>query len=401
MINTGNLKLHALLGAMFALLYKARLQSHQVRELMAQDFIFQIETQENGGGYLVFKQGQVRLHYGQHAQPDFRQIWRSGDDAVKILSAGEEAAVFAAIQQGICRMEGSFAIAIRFNELMKLARHLPEPDIIKDYNPIPNPIPSLLTAAHRYYFKPTFLGLENLASKRPALYVGNHTLYGVLDIPLIMAYLQSEHGIYLRTLGDRGHFDYPVWKQVLSRSGVVMGTPDNCDRLMEAGESILVYPGGAREVWHHKDENYQLVWKNHLGFVRHAVKNGYDIIPFASLGADECYDVVVDGADFKANKWVQKLLQTTHQTGIFRQGEAVPPLLRGLGPTLIPRPQAQYFHFGPRIKTANMDDTDQTTLMAVRDQTAQSIYQQLSALRTYRDYDRDYNWSWLRRSLTA
>ena len=37
---------------------------------------------------------------------------------------------------------------------------------------------------------------------------------------------------------------------------------------MERGEAILVFPGGGREVMKRKDEDYVLIWKERLGFVR-------------------------------------------------------------------------------------------------------------------------------------
>lgn len=42
-----------------------------------------------------------------------------------------------------------------------------------------------VTALHRAWFNPLFTGLEAaLASPRPALWVGNHTLYAMMDTPL-------------------------------------------------------------------------------------------------------------------------------------------------------------------------------------------------------------------------
>lgn len=285
---------------------------------------------------------------------------------------------------------------------MRKRRHAreaaPEPDIIHDFKPWPSIAQHLATTGPRTYFRPTFLGMEQLDTSRPALYVGNHTLYALLDVPLLMEHLIHERGLYLRPLGDRGHFEYPGWKQFLLKIGVVPANPENCDKLMEAGESVLVYPGGAREVWHHKDENYTLVWKKRLGFARQAAKHGYDIIPFASLGADECYTILADGDDFRHSRPVQKALKVLGVPHLFRDGEAVPPLVRGLGPTLAPRPQALYFSFGERISTAGVDVTDESQLWAMREKVATAIYRQLDELRAYRKQDRDRNWGkWRKR----
>jgi hypothetical protein len=60
---------------------------------------------------------------------------------------------------------------------------------------------------------------------------------------------------------------------------------------------VLVFPGGAREVFKRKGEAYRLIWKERIGFVQMAAAHGYPIVPFASVGADEAYDIEFDAAD--------------------------------------------------------------------------------------------------------
>ncbi|HNJ87478.1 MAG TPA: lysophospholipid acyltransferase family protein, partial [Agitococcus sp.] len=159
------------------------------------------------------------------------------------------------------------------------------------------------------WFDPIFIGLDNVDRAKPALYVGNHTLYGTLDGPLMLLGLYEHKGIFLRSLGDHIHFKVPLWGKLLVDNGCVAGTPENCQQLMEAKEHILVYPGGGREVMKNKDELYQLVWKQRTGFARMAMQNGYDIIPFAAIGADDAYTIQYDTNDFyqsRVGKWLQK-----------------------------------------------------------------------------------------------
>ena len=56
----------------------------------------------------------------------------------------------------------------------------------------------------------------------------------------------------MRSLGGHLHFRVPLWRDLLARFGTVDGRPENCEALMRAGESIVVFPGGAREVFKHK-----------------------------------------------------------------------------------------------------------------------------------------------------
>ena len=98
----------------------------------------------------------------------------------------------------------------------------------------------LFTVA-RAYFNPEFLGLWELDLEKPALWVGNHTLFGLTDAPLMVEHLYSQYGVLLRGLGDRGHFYVPYWGDMLVRNGMVLGTPENCSALMKSGAHVLVF----------------------------------------------------------------------------------------------------------------------------------------------------------------
>ncbi len=256
-------------------------------------------------------------------------------------------------------------------------------------------------ALARHFFKPSYIGLEDIDLSRPALFVGNHTIYGLMDVPLMIEHLYSNHGVLLRSLGDRAHFSVPFWRDYLVNNGMVLGTPENCDALMESGQSILVFPGGGREVMKRRNEKYKLTWKKRIGFVRMAVKHGYDIIPFASLGPDDCYEVLIDADDIKSSNIGKRVLNITSLGKAFRGGDEIPPLVRGLGLTLIPRPQQFYFSFGKRISTSGLNLEDEAELWGKREEVASSINNQLDMLKQNRKDDRANNWSWLRRKLTS
>lgn len=248
------------------------------------------------------------------------------------------------------------------------------------------------------YFNPLVFGLDQLDLSRPALFVGNHTLYGVLDVPFIISEIYQQHQVVVRSLGDSFHFRVPLWRDMLTAYGMVLGNPANCTALMQQGESVLVFPGGAREVMRRRDEKYSLIWKRRTGFARMAIQNGYDIIPFASVGADDCFDILYDAWDMQHSDLLHELLQHKTVARIFRNGDVLPPLVRGLGPTLLPRPQRFYFNFGQRISCAGlgMGDNDLWTL---REQVAECIETQVTSLLDYREQDRK-NWSLLRKALT-
>lgn len=251
----------------------------------------------------------------------------------------------------------------------------------------------VLSAPARRWFSPDFLDVADVTPERPVLLVGNHSLYGVLDASLMVEHIYATRGVFARSLGDHAHFKIPGWGHLLKLLGAVDGTPENCAALMRARQTVLVFPGGAREVYRRKDELYRLIWKQRTGFARMAMDHGYDILPFAALGADEAFDIRVDAADLTHNPLIQRAVTQTPLWAATKGGEQIPPIVFGVGPTLVPKPQRLYFGFGERISTD--DATDPWT---VRDLTAQSIDAQLERLLAHREADHG-NWSPLRRKL--
>ena len=190
---------------------------------------------------------------------------------------------------------------------------------------------------------PRFFGTEQIPEDGPLLFVGNHTLMGVLDAPLMWLHLWRERGIWLRALGDHAHFAIPVWRTALRRFGVVDGTRENCSRLMAGGEKILVFPGGGREVSKRKGEKYRLIWKERIGFARMAIEHRCTIVPFAAVGAEDMLDIVLDADELLAGP----LGRVTRRLGI--RSDVVFPVVKGRGPLPIPRTERLYFLFGAPI----------------------------------------------------
>ncbi|PWR18303.1 lysophospholipid acyltransferase family protein [Zavarzinia compransoris] len=256
-------------------------------------------------------------------------------------------------------------------------------------------------AVPRAWFHPEFLGLKALDLSRPALFVGNHTLFGLTDAPLMIEHLYTRHGAMLRGLGDRGHFKVPFWGEFLGRYGMVLGSPEICSALMRAGRHILVFPGGAREVMRRRGEAYKLIWKQRTGFARLAIAHGYDIIPFGVVGPDESYRILFDADDMTRPGWRRDLMERSGLMKLTRGGDFLPPAVLGLGPTLIPRPQRYYFGFGDRIPTGEIrgrqDDKD--AVWSLRETVAAAVEGQIDRLRHHREQDRPRTWSRLRRWL--
>jgi 1-acyl-sn-glycerol-3-phosphate acyltransferase len=227
---------------------------------------------------------------------------------------------------------------------------------------------------------PKFFGLGNVPADRPCLLVGNHTLFGLLDVPLMLLGLWEARGVSVRPLGDHVHFRIPGWRDLLRLFGTVDGTPDNCRALMRARESILVFPGGAREVFKHRGEKYCLLWGDRMGFARLAIEEGYPIVPFAAVGAEECFDIVLDAAD---------AMRVFPPLRLLPRADEMPPLVHGIGPSLLPRPERFYFHFGQAIETEHLRDLRGSAriCMTLREQVRAAVDAGIAYLQCERERD--------------
>jgi 1-acyl-sn-glycerol-3-phosphate acyltransferase len=78
----------------------------------------------------------------------------------------------------------------------------------------------------------------------------------------------------------------PFVSYILSRWGQITGTPENCRRLLEDEECILVFPEGARGIAKPFSQRYQLAEFGN-GFMRLALETGAPIVPCAVIGAEE------------------------------------------------------------------------------------------------------------------
>jgi 1-acyl-sn-glycerol-3-phosphate acyltransferase len=236
-----------------------------------------------------------------------------------------------------------------------------------------------LLEPYRRITQPKFYGIENLPDDG-ALMVGNHTIYGFLDLPFMMAEVWKRRRIAIRGLGEHAHYAVPVWRDLLGACGMVRGTRDNVRTLMRDRQAILVFPGGAREVNKRRGQQYQLLWGERMGFARLAIEQVYPIVPCAAVGADDMLDVIVDQ---KTPLYGQLALAYEKVMGF-----PTPPVVRGVGLTAIPRPERLYFWFGEPIDTTGFaGQDDDAAARAVRDEVKQSVMAGIQFLRDERDKD--------------
>ena len=78
----------------------------------------------------------------------------------------------------------------------------------------------------------------------------------------------------------------PFASYLFARWGQITGTPENCRRLLEDEEAILVFPEGAKGISKPFTQRYQLQEFGY-GFMRLALETGTPIVPVAVVGAEE------------------------------------------------------------------------------------------------------------------
>jgi 1-acyl-sn-glycerol-3-phosphate acyltransferase len=134
-------------------------------------------------------------------------------------------------------------------------------------------------------------GLERVPAGR-ALLVANHA-FG-WDVAFAMAAIRTHLGRPIFALGEHLWWKVPFLRRYAAAVGTVDGTPENVDRLLQRDQLVLVLPGGLREALKPSALRYRLLWGERYGFVRAAIKNATPMLPLASIGADEIFELTGD-----------------------------------------------------------------------------------------------------------
>lgn len=226
-------------------------------------------------------------------------------------------------------------------------------------------------------------GLENLPRDGRFLLVGNHTTAGWAEIVLTPYFVHRELGVRVRGLATRQLADMRgIGRDVMEAAGAVVGDPETGAELMRRGETVLVFPGGGRDMLKFKGENYQLLWQGRSGFARLAIAHDYPIVPVGLVGGDDVYNSLVErgGTWERMTRGIGERLHGVNGVGI--------PLVRGWGPTMVPRPQRMYLRFGPPIDTTRPADIAAAEWeAAIKDKTQTALEGILDQLQARRDTD--------------
>ena len=140
---------------------------------------------------------------------------------------------------------------------------------------------------YRKYFRCQTHGIENVPEGR-VLLVANHSGQLPFDALCLSAalFLDAKPPRMARSMVERWVPTLPFVSYLFARWGQITGTPENCRRLLENEEAILVFPEGVKGIAKPFSKRYQLQ-EFGLGFMRLALSTRTPVVPVAVIGAEE------------------------------------------------------------------------------------------------------------------
>lgn len=147
---------------------------------------------------------------------------------------------------------------------------------------------------YKNYFRVETHGIEKVPRGR-VLLVANHSGQIPLDGAMIGVAMLTEArpGRAIRSMVMNWVPTLPFISTFFARVGQIVGTPENCRRLLEKDEAILVFPEGQKAISKLFPQRYQLQDFG-LGFMRLALETNTPIVPVAVIGAEEQAPAFVD-----------------------------------------------------------------------------------------------------------
>jgi 1-acyl-sn-glycerol-3-phosphate acyltransferase len=139
----------------------------------------------------------------------------------------------------------------------------------------------------KLWYRPRVHGLEAVPGDRPVVYVGKHPrgwLYFEVMLLGLLAFWDADR-VPIRPMEKRGTSLHrmPGLGWVRRHVGTIEATEEAALAALRGGESVLLFPGGARELYGPRDA---IDWRGRRGFARLAARAGVPVVPFAIGGAD-------------------------------------------------------------------------------------------------------------------
>jgi 1-acyl-sn-glycerol-3-phosphate acyltransferase len=140
----------------------------------------------------------------------------------------------------------------------------------------------------RRYFRARAHGLAAIPADRPVVYVAKHPrgyLYFETMLLGVFTFFDDPRRPEMQVMEKRDTSLHraPLVGWIRRNVNTIPASEDAAVAALAAGRSVLVFPGGARELFGPPDE---LRWAGRTGFARVAARAGVPVIPVAIAGAD-------------------------------------------------------------------------------------------------------------------
>jgi 1-acyl-sn-glycerol-3-phosphate acyltransferase len=165
----------------------------------------------------------------------------------------------------------------------------------------PNVIQSLMPLygwLYRYYFRVQTSGWHHISPHDQVLLVGSHN--GGLAAPdmVMMMYdwfrrfgpERSVYGLLHPTIWKR----FPIVAHLAAQVGAVMAHPKMAIAALRRGASVLVYPGGAKDVFRPHSLRHKICLDGNRSFIKLALEYNVPIVPLISYGAHDTLIILAD-----------------------------------------------------------------------------------------------------------
>jgi 1-acyl-sn-glycerol-3-phosphate acyltransferase len=207
------------------------------------------------------------------------------------------------------------------------------------------------------YFRLRIEGIEHMPASGPVLLVGNHN-GGLVPTDAIFTSLAIHDRFGPdRTVYALAHdflFDDPLLRHYALRLGALRAGHASAMRALDAGHSVLVYPGSDYDAFRPFRQRGKVVLGHRTGFIKLALRARVPIVPVVSVGTHEQFIVLSRGDRLarllRAHAWAR--------TEVLPLVAAVPwGITFGFVPYL-PLPAQTTVRFGAPISFADMDPSD-------------------------------------------
>jgi 1-acyl-sn-glycerol-3-phosphate acyltransferase len=191
-----------------------------------------------------------------------------------------------------------------------------DPNFIKTMMP-------LMGFLYRYYFRVQTSGWHHVTPQQKVLFVGSHN--GGLaapDMGMMMYDWFRRFGVEQPVYGlmhPRVWQVTPPLAQLAAKMGAIIAHPKMAYAALRSGASLLVYPGGAEDVFRPHHLRNKIYFAGRHAFIKLALRENVPIVPMISTGAHDTLIVLAD---------IYKIVHQLHEWGM--------PWLLDIDPVVFP-----------------------------------------------------------------